>query len=47
MDGTCRTFPKAKLFVDTQYYSSELEVIVIDNPVANFIIGSVEHMELN
>ena len=47
MDVTCRTFPKAKLFVDTQYYRGELEVIVIDNPVADLIIGNVEHMELN
>ena len=46
MDGTCRTFPKAKLFVDTLYYSGELEVIAIDNPVADLIIGNVEHMEV-
>ena len=47
MDGTYRKFPKAKLFVDTPYHSGELEAIVIDNPVADLVIGNVEHMELN
>ena len=47
MDGTYRKFPKAKLFVDTPYHNGELEAIVIDNPVADLIIGNVEHMELN
>ena len=41
IDGTVRRFPVAKICVDTPYYTGELEVLGVENPIYDLIIGNV------
>ena len=41
MDCTPRTFQRAQIFVESQYYTGELEVLVVDNPVVDLVFGNV------
>ena len=42
MDGTVRQFQKANIHVDTGYYKGSLEVVVMENPVADLILGNIQ-----
>ena len=41
IDGTVRRFPVAKICVDTPYYTGELEVLGVENPIYDLILGNV------
>ena len=41
MDCTPRTFQKARIHVNTKYYSGVLEVFVVENPVVDLVFGNV------
>ena len=41
IDGTVRTFPVAEVVVDTPYYTGRIEVLVVENPVYDLILGNV------
>ena len=41
IDGTIRKFPTATINVDTPYYSGEMKVLCMENPVYDLIIGNI------
>ena len=41
IDGTVRKFPVATVFVETPYYTGEIEVLCAEYPVYDLIIGNV------
>ncbi len=46
MDCTPRRFQKARIFVESQYYTGELEVFVVDKPVVDLVFGNVKNMQI-
>ena len=47
MDCTPRTFQKATVFVETKYYTGDLKVLVVDNPVVDIVFGNVVKIKGN
>ena len=43
-DGSSKTFPIAKIRVDTPFISGVIDVLVIGNPITDLIIGNGEHV---
>ena len=41
IDGTVRKFPVARIFVDTPYFTGEVEAMYMANPVYPLIIGNI------
>ena len=41
IDGTVRKFPVARIFVDTPYFTGEVEAMYMSNPVYPLIIGNI------
>ena len=44
IDGTVKQFPVAKVYVDTPYYTGELEVLTMENPFYDLILGNVPNV---
>ena len=42
MDGTLRKYPTANVFLDSSYYTGNVETIVMDNPVYDCVIGNLQ-----
>ena len=41
-DGTVRTFPVADVEVDTPYYTENVDVLCIENPVYDLVLGNIK-----
>lgn len=44
IDRSVRKFPVANVFVDTPFYAGEVEVLVVENPLYDLILGNVSNV---
>jgi hypothetical protein len=47
IDGSTRYYPTANVDVDSQYYTGQVEALVMDKPVKPMIIGKINGLKIH